>query len=103
MSGSLAGGLLRSGDISRRAYAKRVFTSGLFVGGLFKSGLIQATLAHTFVPIGVETFGSWGPEATAFISDLGRRVASISGETRSLMFLRQRIDIALQRGNSASV
>jgi len=61
------------------------------------------SVAHTFVPIAVETFGDWGPEAIAFATKLGRRIASTTGKLRCTMYLRQRIDIALQRGNSASV
>jgi hypothetical protein len=61
------------------------------------------SVAHTFVPIAVETFGAWGPEASAFVTELGRRISLLSGEPRSTMFLRQRIDIALQRGNAMSV
>jgi len=61
------------------------------------------SVAHTFVPIAVETFVAWGPEAIAFVSELGRRIAIVTGELRSTLYLRQTIDIALQRGNSASV
>jgi len=63
----------------------------------------ELSVVHTFVPIAVETFGAWGPEAIAFVSELGRRISAVTGEPRSTLFLRQRIDIALQRGNAASV
>jgi len=59
--------------------------------------------ANTFVPVAVETFGSWGPQAMALVAELGRRIMLVTGEPRSTEFLRQRIDIALQRGNAASV
>jgi hypothetical protein len=61
------------------------------------------TPTYIFTPVAIETFGSWGPEAVSFVSDLGRRIAERSGEPRSTEFLRQRMDIALQRGNAASV
>jgi len=59
--------------------------------------------AHTFVPIAVETFGAWGPEASAFVFELGRRIRATSGDPRSTLFLRQRIEIALHLVNAASV
>jgi len=57
--------------------------------------------AHTFIPVAVDTFGVHGPEAQSLIVDLGRRITWISGETRSTAFLRQSLDIAMQRGNVA--
>ena len=60
-------------------------------------------VAHTFVPVAAETFGAWDPEAILFLSELGRRISTVTGKVRSTVYLRQRIDIALQRGNSASV
>ena len=58
---------------------------------------------YTFVPFAVETFGAWGPEALAFSSEVGARLAVGTGESRSTSFLRQRIDIAIQRGNALAV
>jgi len=58
---------------------------------------------YTFVPFAVETFGVWGPEALAFSSEVGARLAAQTGESRSTSFLRQRIDIAIQRGNALAV
>jgi len=59
--------------------------------------------AYTFIPVAVETFGVHGPEAQSLIVELGRRATWISGETRSTVFLRTRLNIAMQRGNAASV
>jgi len=58
---------------------------------------------HDFSPVAVETLGVWGPEAISLVGELGRRTAALTGEPRSAAFLRQRIDIALQRGNAASI
>jgi len=57
----------------------------------------------TFVPIAVETAGAWGPEGWRLISEVGKRLEEASGDRRSTEFLRQRISIAVQRGNAASV
>ena len=58
---------------------------------------------YTFVPFAVETFGAWGPEALAFSSEVGARLAVGTGELRSTAYLRQRIDVAIQRGNALAV
>ena len=58
---------------------------------------------YWFIPICVETLGSWGPEGFKFIKEVGRRVMEETGERKSTFFLTQRISIALQRGNSSCV
>ena len=51
----------------------------------------------------VETLGALGEEAATFFRDIGRRIAVATGEPRSTQFLFQRLSIAIQRGNAASV
>ena len=58
---------------------------------------------YEFVPLGFETFGSWGAEAKDLVRQIGKKIAERSGERRSTDFLRQRISIEIQRGNSVSV
>ena len=58
---------------------------------------------YIFIPFGVETFGTWGPESASFVANLGRRLKDKTGEIRSVEFLRQRLSIEIQRGNAASV
>ena len=48
----------------------------------------------------METLGPWGPEASGFVSELGRRLAVATGDPRSGAFLKQKISIAVQRGNA---
>ena len=60
-------------------------------------------MANIFVPIAVEIYGAWGPEVKTFVAELGRQIAGTMGEPRSSTFLRQRINVALQRENAASV
>ena len=57
----------------------------------------------TFVPVAVETLGAWGHEAALLIRAIGRRITDVSGEARATNFLRQRLSIAVQRGNAASI
>ena len=58
---------------------------------------------YQFTPIAVETLGALGVEALAFLKDLGRRIAAATGEPRSFQFLLQRLSVAVQRGNAASI
>ena len=55
------------------------------------------------MPVGLETFGSWGPEGHKLIKDIGKKLKEVTGEPRSTFFLTQRISMAIQRGNSSSV
>ena len=53
--------------------------------------------------VAVETMGTWGPEAMAISSALGARLQQVSGDKRSTAFLRQRLSLAVQRGNAAAI
>jgi len=46
---------------------------------------------HEFVPIVIETLGTWGALAAAFTNELGRRTAAITGDKRAASFLKQRL------------
>jgi len=56
-----------------------------------------------FVPVAVETSGVWGEQAMVFVSEIGRRIAAATHDPRSTSFLRQRISVAVQRGNAACI
>ena len=58
---------------------------------------------YNFTPVAFETLGSWGPEASTFVSELGRRLEVATGEPRAASFLRQKIGIAVQRGNAVCI
>jgi len=55
------------------------------------------------LPVAIETFGAWGTEAKKFISELGTRITSNTRDPRETVFLRQRLSVAIQRGNSLAV
>ena len=55
---------------------------------------------HIFLPLAFETLGAWGTQATSFISELGRRLSAITGDVRETSYLRQRLSVAIQRGNA---
>jgi hypothetical protein len=52
---------------------------------------------NTFTPIAIETLGALGSEASAFFSELGRRLQYATREQRAYMFLLQRINVVVQR------
>ena len=58
---------------------------------------------HWFSPLAIETMGAMGPKSMALLWEVGRRVAAESGEPRSTDYLLQRLSVAVQRGNCASV
>lgn len=58
---------------------------------------------YHFIPVVFETLGAFGPLAVKFIKDIGNRITSASGEKRATTFLFQRLGIAVQRGNAASI
>jgi len=64
-----------------------------------------ASLCHDyhFVPVGVETTGVLGKHAIEFFKLLSHKLKLATGEPRSSSFLLQRLSIAIQRGNAASM
>lgn len=56
-----------------------------------------------FIPFAVETFGAWGSDAKNLIKCIGRMIRGVTNEVKSTAYLIQRISIAIQRGNAASV
>ena len=58
---------------------------------------------YTFVPVAIETSGAMGPRSTEFLKELGYRLRQAIGEVKASMYLLQRLSVAIQRGNSASV
>ena len=54
-------------------------------------------------PVAIETSGVWGQLAMELVSEIGRRIAEVSHEPRSTQFLRQRIAVAVQRGNATCI
>ena len=59
--------------------------------------------AYHFTPLGFETMGHWGPATMKFVRELGKLLTQSTGEPRSTAFLKQRLSVAIQRGNAAAV
>ena len=59
--------------------------------------------SHIFIPVALETFGSYGEAAWRFIFELGRLWALATDDPLAAAKLRQRLSVAIQRGNPISV
>ena len=65
-------------------------------------------MIHRNVPIMIviiitNSSGVYGPRTADFLKELGHRLRQVSGEASSFHYLAQRLSVAIQRGNSASV
>ena len=58
---------------------------------------------YHFVPIALETLGTWGKEGLKFVKEVGARIAEQTGEKRATNYLIQTIGMANQRGNAVSI
>ena len=58
---------------------------------------------HLFVPVVIETTGVLGPETVSFLKELSNRLRQVTGDEDTYHHLLQRLSVAVQRGNSASV
>ena len=58
---------------------------------------------HIFLPVTIETTGPFGPKTFSFLRDLGCCLIQVTGEAKSFSYLRQRLSVAVQRGNAAAV
>jgi hypothetical protein len=58
---------------------------------------------YIFKGLPFETLGPWRKEAIDFINVIGNRLIAESGDSKSKKFLFERIFLAIQRGNAASI
>jgi hypothetical protein len=56
-----------------------------------------------FEPIAVETTGVYSPSTLSLLEEMGRRMAEATGDPRETLWLKQRLGLAVQRGNSFSI
>ena len=54
-------------------------------------------------PVAVETLGGFGETTADFIRLLGSRISEHTNDKRETAFLQQRLAMAVQRGNAASI
>ena len=58
---------------------------------------------YRFEPVAIETSGVFGSSTSNIVNEIGRRISEKTGEKRELLWLKQRLNIAVQRGNAVSI
>ena len=59
--------------------------------------------SYLFIPVAIETLGSYCSDALHFLQELGRRICRVTDDKKETTYLFQRLSVAIQRGNAASV
>jgi len=62
----------------------------------------QLSNTHVFVPVAIETGGTWHHQAVELVQEIGRRMANITCDAREFAFLFQQLSMAIQKGNVVS-
>ena len=58
---------------------------------------------YLFEPIAVESTGVYGPSTRKLINTIGSRIRQVTGDPRETQWLKQRIGLAMQRGNALCI
>ena len=58
---------------------------------------------YKFEPIAIETSGVFGPSTRNIIHEIGKRISDKTGDKRETLWLKQRLNIAIQKGNALSI
>jgi hypothetical protein len=72
-------------------------------GKITKDTLFIFSSNYIFKGLAFETLGPWCKETIDFINVIGDRLIAESGDSKSKKFLFERISLAIQRGNAASI
>jgi len=56
-----------------------------------------------FQPVAVETLGGLGEETLSFLREVGQRITACTSDPRATTHLRQRLAVAVQKGNAACI
>ena len=56
-----------------------------------------------FCPIAIDTIGAYGDDAAALIKEIGQRITKKTGESKSTSFLKQKLSVLIQKGNSLAI
>ena len=67
-----------------------------------KYSKLANTHTHIFDPFAIETPSTWHVMAIELTQQIGRRITTITEETRETTFLFQRLSMALQTGSAVS-
>ena len=69
--------------------------AGTVVDNAATAKKIKYTNTKIFIPVAIETGGSWNAEATKLIQDIGEKIALIHGKTQETVYLFQCIAIVI--------
>ena len=58
---------------------------------------------YKFEPIAIETSGVFGPSTRNIVHEIGKRITDKTGDKRETLWLKQRLNIAIQKGNALSI
>ena len=58
---------------------------------------------YHFVPVGIETYGAYGPQGIKLVKKIGKKIQDATGEKLSTFYLFQSISIAIQKSNAQCV
>ena len=64
---------------------------------------VSLLITYLFVPLAMETLGPLCREGSCFLKDLSRRLENVTGDRQEGEYLRQRLSIAVWRGNCVSI
>ena len=56
-----------------------------------------------FEPIAIETSGVFGPSTRNIVHKIGKRITDKTGDKREKLWLKQHLNIAIQKGNALSI
>ena len=56
-----------------------------------------------FEPIAIETSGVFGPSTKNIVYEIGKRITEKTGDKRETSWLKQRLNIVIQKGNALSI
>ena len=56
---------------------------------------VTVSATHSFVPVTIETNGSWCPQSMDFIEEIERRITAITNEQLDTAYLYQRMSVTL--------
>jgi len=60
----------------------------------------QLASSRIFMPVAMESAGTWSHQPVELVQELGRRMTAVTEDTREATDLFQRLSVALQRGNA---
>ena len=58
---------------------------------------------YCFVPVGVETYGAYGPQGSKLVKQIDKKILEATTEKLSIFYLLQSISMAIQRGKAVCV